>query len=224
MDPQQGNAVVLPYTRTTRRYSRNQPVLAENRPSVPTSTTRASIVTGCCGTSWWRRVGLRKICCPRGRTPYTTRPWIAMPAEGRRFKPIGLLAVPGWCWIHRPRYSGPFNTASGNELVPVGYDGVITDVVCGIEPGAGGSGAGFVEGSGDLIWRLSASGRFLRDHGNIKTSLGSLTSPSPVPRGGIRVWSEDILQFFVAFAPGADARINATSKIVVSITGWFYPR
>jgi len=50
----------------------------------------------------------------------------------------------------------PFNTASGNELVPVGYDGVITDVVCGIEPGPVASGAGFVEGSGDLIWRLSA--------------------------------------------------------------------
>lgn len=223
MDPQQGNAVVLPMSRTTRstlviNASLQKPV---NRPNAYDACLNADRIL------WNQMVaggGLRKICCTRGRTPYTTRPWIAMPAEGRRFKPIGILAVPGMAGFDGLDTKIPFNTASGNELVPVGYDGVITDIVCGIQAGSGGTATGFVEGSGDLIWRLSASGRFLRDHGNIKTSLGSLTSPSPVPRGGIRVWSEDILQFFVAFAPGADARINASSNIVVSITGWFYPR
>ena len=222
MDPQQGNAVIPEYmtTRSTAIINKclQKPAQRPNSYDACLNSDRML----------WNQIvaggGLRKICCPRGRTPYTTRPWIAMPAEGRRFKPIGILAVPGNAGFDGLDTQVPFNTQSGNEIVPVGYDGVITDIVCGIEAGTGGSGSGFVEGSGDLIWRLSASGRFLRDHGNILTSLGSLTSPSPVPRGGIRVWSEDILQFFVAFAPGADVRINSSSRIVVSITGWYYPR
>lgn len=222
MDPNRGNAVIPSYMTTRSTLIINE--------CLQKPTQRPNTYDACLNSDrmLWNQIvasgGLRKICCPRGRTPYTTRPWIAMPAEGRRFKPIGILAVPGMVGFNGLNTQVPFNTQSGNELVPVGYDGVITDIVCGIQAGAGGTATGFVEGSGDLIWRLSASGRFLRDHGNIKTSLGSLTSPSPVPRGGIRVWSEDILQFFVAFAPGADSRINATSKIVVSITGWFYPR
>lgn len=222
MDPNRGNAVIPSYMTTRSTVVINQ--------CLQKPAQRPNAYDACLNSDrmlWNVMVasgGLRKICCPRGRTPYTTRPWIAMPAEGRRFKPIGILAVPNAAGFNGLDTQVKFNTQSGNELVPVGYNGVITDIVCGIEAGTGGSGAGFVEGSGDLTWRLSASGRFLRDHGNVLTSLGSLTSPSPVPRGGIRVWSEDILQFFVAFAPGADARINATSRIVVSITGWFYPR
>lgn len=161
--------------------------------------------------------GLRKVCCPRGRKQYTQRPWVSMPAEGRRFKPLtGILSVP----------PGPFtglDTTVLTEVVPVGYDGVITDVVCGIYPGLAGF-TGFVEGSGDLVWRLTANSRHLRDMGNILTSLGSLTAPNPVPRGGLRVWSQDSLVFSVAFAVGAQARIAPDARVVCSITGWYYPR
>jgi hypothetical protein len=160
--------------------------------------------------------GLRKVCCPRGRKQYTQRPWVSMPAEGRRFKPIATLPVP----------AAPFtglDTTVLSVTVPIGYDGVITDFVCGIDPGVSG-GTGFIEGSGDLVWRLKANGRHLRDLGNIQTSLGSLTAPNPVPRGGIRVWSQDILVFSVSFAVGADARISPDARIITSITGWFYPR
>lgn len=160
--------------------------------------------------------GLRKICCPRGRKAYVQRPWVSMPAEGRRFKPISTLAVP----------AAPFtglDTEVLNVLVPVGYDGVLTDFVCGIYPGTSGS-TGFIEGSGDLVWRLTANGRHLRDLGDIETSLGSLTAPNPVPRGGIRVFSQDELVFSVVFAVGADVRIAADARIVCSITGWYYPR
>jgi hypothetical protein len=160
--------------------------------------------------------GLRKVCCPRGRKQYTQRPWVSMPAEGRRFKPISTLAIP----------AAPFtglDTTVLSVTVPIGYDGVITDFVCNIDPGTSG-GTGFVEGSGDLVWRLKANSRHLRDLGNIQTSLGSLTAPNPVPRGGIRVWSQDILTFSIAFAVGADARISPDARIVCSITGWYYPR
>ncbi len=160
--------------------------------------------------------GLKTVCCPRGKKKYKNPPWIMMPSEGRRFKPIGILPVPA------PPFTG-LDTPVLTQRVPLGYDGVITDVVCEILPGASGS-TGFIEGSGDLTWRLSANGRFLRDLGNIITTLGSLTAPNPVPRGGLRVWSDDLLVFSVAFAPGADSRIAADARVVCSITGWWYPR
>ena len=161
------------------------------------------------------RGGLVKRCCPQGRPKYLHKPWIAMPKEGRRFKPINYVTIAS---------AIPFTGLDIPVLdvyVPNSYDGVITDVVCGITaPGA----TGFLEGSGDITWRLSANGRFLRDMGNIQSSLGSLVTPSPVPRGGLRVFSRNRIIFSVALAVGAEAVINPAGRIVCSITGWWYPR
>jgi hypothetical protein len=159
--------------------------------------------------------GLQTICCPQGRPKYPRRPWQDMPKEGRRFKPISTLLVSS---------AIPFtglDVLVMSERVPVGYDGVISDVVCEIT--ANGA-TGFVDGSGDITWRLSADNRWLRDMGNLKVQVGSLTHPSPVPRGMLRVYSHDLIQFFVNFAVGAEAVINPNAYIVCSVTGWFYPR
>jgi hypothetical protein len=40
----------------------------------------------------------------------------------------------------------------------------------------------------------------------------------------LRVYSHDLIQFFVNFAIGAEARLNPEAIIVCSITGWFWPR
>ena len=158
--------------------------------------------------------GLQRICCPNGRPKYLTKPWVAMPKEGRQFKPIAYLAVPA------PPFTGA-NLPVLAVFVPFGYDGVISDVVFNITaPGA----TGFIDGSGDITWRLSADGRYLRDLGNVQTAIGSLITPSPVPRGGLRVYSRDKLLVTAAFTPGAEPKINPSARIVVSITGWFYPR
>lgn len=159
--------------------------------------------------------GLTTICCPQGRPKYITKPWQAMPKEGRRFKPISTLLV-----SDAVPFTG-LDVLVMSERVPVGYDGVISDVVCEIV--ANGA-TGFLDGSGDITWRLSADKRFLRDLGNLKVQVGSLVTPSPVPRGMLRVYSHDLIQFFVNFLPGAEVRINPNARIVCSVTGWFYPR
>lgn len=159
--------------------------------------------------------GLKKVC--KGHPEYIQPPWVAMPKEGRRFKPIATLLVSTVI-----PFTG-LDIAVLNERVPLGYDGVISDIVCEITPGAAGI-TGFVEGSGDITWRLSADKRYLRDQGNLQVTVGSLTSPSPVPRGMLRVYSHDLLTFSVAFAVGAEARIDPTSRIVCSITGYYWPR
>ena len=167
--------------------------------------------------------GLQTICVPVGRPKYANRPWIVMPAEGRRFKPIAILSLTDPSVV----FDGsniivPFTTAA-NNYVPLGYDGVITDVIMNVLPGSSGI-TGFVEGSGDITWRLQIQQRYARDFGNIQTQVGSLTSPSPVPRGGIRVRSRDQLQFLVALAAGSDSRLSPDDRIVCSLSGWFYPR
>jgi len=164
--------------------------------------------------------GLEGVCCPRGRRPYAQRPWITMPAEGRRFRPIGTLPIPAGI---------PLNVEYTvmTMTVPIGYDGIIMDVVCEIVAPSNQS-TGFTEGSGDIIWRLRCNaggpGRLTRDLGNIKTTLGSLIYPSPVPRSGNRILSADVLNFTVTFAGGAQADLNPSANIICSISGWVYPR
>lgn len=157
--------------------------------------------------------GLKTICCPRGRRPYPNRPWIDMPKEGRRFRPISTLPVAG--------LFDDFDHVVLSERVPLGYDGVITDVVCEVTaPGA----TGFVEGSGDVTWRLAADNRYLRDMGNLTVTVGSLITPSPIPRGGLLVYSHNLIQFIVNLTAAAQGNINPNARIVCSITGWWWPR
>lgn len=174
---------------------------------------------------WWKQflaAGGLKACCPQGRKQYTSPPWVSMPSEGRRFRPITYTPLTSF------QTAGVFNGVDTIVLqmrVPLGYDGVISDVVMNF------TGSGFAEGSGNIIWRLAADylpaagvatgGRYLRDMGNIKTSLGSLTQPQPVPRGGLRVYSYDYVTMYCAIAPGATV---ANGMILASISGWVWPR
>lgn len=170
-----------------------------------------------------REKGLDQICCPQGRKPYPQRPWIAMPAEGRRFKPIGTLPLPlAPIPLNVDNLVLPPNHDS-LLTVPIGYDGVITDLVCEVTA-PGNQATGFIEGSDDITWRLSIGGRFARDFGNIKVTIGSLIYPSPVPRGGIRIWSGDIINFIAVFSNNAQTTLNPSATIICSITGWVYPR
>ena len=162
--------------------------------------------------------GLTKICCPMGRRKYPTRPWVQMPAEGRQFKPVGVSDVIGNLALDT-------DVAVLTTIVPIGYDGVITDFVCEVVSSSGGpASGGFVEGSGQISWRLSADRRYLRDLGNIQVTMGSLIQPSPVPRGGLRVFSKNLIVFAVNVASATVAFLDPNARIVCSINGWWYAR
>lgn len=159
------------------------------------------------------------------RKQYLSAPWVSMPPEGRRFKPITYTALTAF-QIPGPGFNG-VDTVVLQERVPLGYDGVISDVVFNYL-----GGSGFDEGSGEIIWRLAADylpasavdatgGRYLRDMGNVKTSLGSLTQPSPVPRGGLRVYSWDYLTVYIRVDPTATI---AGGNMITSISGHYWPR
>lgn len=172
--------------------------------------------------AWWEQFMAAGGLCNQTQRKYKSPPWVSMPSEGRRFRPITSTPLTSFQTL------GVFNgldTVVLQMRVPLGYDGVIHDVVFNF------GGSGFAEGSGDITWRLAADylpvgglatgGRYLRDMGNVTTSLGSLTQPSPVPRGGLRIYSQDLVTIYCAIAPAATV---ANGNIIVSIAGWTYPR
>jgi len=162
--------------------------------------------------------GLTQICCPEGRAPYYLKPYIAMPDSGRRFREINsqLVGTPG----------ANTTVALLSFTVPIGYDGVIDTVTCGLTPPSGGS-TGFVEGSGVIIWRVAANAisqpRYLRNLGNLKFSLGSLQIPVPTPNSSLRIYSGDLVTFYVDFV-SASGVIDPGATVVVSLSGWYYSR
>jgi len=163
-------------------------------------------------------MGLDIVCCPRGRAPYTERPWIMIPDSGRRFKQTGYFSTTN------ATFNGDEHTVT-QLSVPIGYDGVIDTVICGIS--ANGP-TGFVEGSGTLLWRVASDQysqpRYLRDLGNIQSSLGSLLNPTPTINSGWRVYSGNVITFYVVFPTSGSGVISNTATITCSLGGWFYAR
>jgi hypothetical protein len=151
-----------------------------------------------------QRGGLQKLCCVQ-HYQYQSPPWLKMPAEGRQYQEINSIPLPA---------NDGANHIVTQFKVPTGYDGVITSITNFY------TGVGFVEGSGDLVWRLLISRRWARNLGAIDTTLGSLTSPCPLFRGGIRVSSDQLITYYTS-VPVASAL--AGGRVVCGVFGWYYP-
>jgi hypothetical protein len=148
--------------------------------------------------------GLQKICCPQ--TPsYDKPPYLIMPPQGRQYQEINSIPLPP---------NNGLDVLVTEFFVPTGYDGVITSVTNFY------TGAGFVEGSGDLTWRIQVGLRWARNFGNIETTLGSLASPCPLFRGGLRLTAEQRVRYFVNHAAGSGL---AGGRVICAFFGWFYP-
>jgi hypothetical protein len=160
-----------------------------------------------------RAGGLEKLCLPLGQKPYKDRPWITQPDGGRAFSPQALALVSSIT-------PGTSTTVLSIET-PFGYDGVINYVIANILPTASGA-TNFTEGSGDITWNLTANGRHLRDWGQVLINRGSAIDPSPIPNGGLRIYSRNLIQMNVTLAIGNS--LNPNSNLLAMIMGWFYPR
>jgi hypothetical protein len=136
------------------------------------------------------------------------------PPEGAiPFNPTGAIALP--------------TAASGDSViltfrVPWGYDGVILGQYHGYYPSIV-LPVQFIEGSGDIAWRLSIASRFAKDCGNVLVSFGSVQNMSPVA-GGLQIRSENVIQYLVA-APNPSGILNAgQGTVVAGLHGWMWPR
>jgi hypothetical protein len=153
--------------------------------------------------------GLTRLCCPSMPGKGDPPPWVAMPSEGRRYQQIGSILLPA---------------VEGTDFlvttfqVPVGYDGVIVSIVNMF------TGAGFVEGSGDIHYRIQINRRWLKDYGDIQTTMGTVASPCMIYRGGVRLRTQEVVRYWVNLGAGALGRLDPTGRIVCAFFGWFYPQ
>ena len=132
-------------------------------------------------------------------------PWLVMPPNAVPFQKFNSIPLPA---------------ANGNDVavlqfaVPQGYDGVISSLVQQY------TGTGFVDGSGDLKWRIRIGDRWAEDMGNMITQLGSLQSPYQIYRSGIRLRDRDAVSYVVNHATGSSL---TGGRIVCGCFGWYYP-
>lgn len=149
--------------------------------------------------------GLRAI-CPGQR--YAMPPWVKQPEQGRRFSKISSIPLPAV-------EMAPYLVAT--MQAPLGYDGVIPSVVNLY------TGSGFMEGSGDITWRIALNQRWVKDYGAIVTTIGSLTTPYPTNMGAIRLLSGQTVNYYVTLGAGALGNLSG-GRIICGLFGWFWPR
>lgn len=158
----------------------------------------------------WNKIqhfgGIEKVCCPGLAFK---APWNAMPPEGRRFSAVNSIVLPNVANV---------NTLVTTLTVPVGYDAVILSLVNEF------TSSGFNEGSGQLAWRLQVNRRWEVDYGNVLTTMGSLTTPSQIYRGGIRIKSGSIVNFYVSVSPAGLGSLDPNGRIICAMIGYWYPR
>lgn len=131
-------------------------------------------------------------------------PWVEPPAGAEPFEAVAVIATPAV-------------GSSGVVLsfrVPYGFDGVIRRLSHNY------TGGGFVQGSGDLIWRLTRDGAAVRNFESLAVEFGSIQDPRKIDP--IRIFSGQLISYVVEHAPTSGLPVAGT-RIVCSLGGYFYP-
>ena len=132
------------------------------------------------------------------------QPWVTPPADAEFFDPIDYVALG----------NQGTTTVILTLNVPMGRDGVIElfgNVVFG---------AGWTEGTGDLIWQILKNGEAVRNYENIRASLGNVSNPVAL---GLRIAEGDQITVQVVNA-AAPAGVPGNPITSARFHGWFYPK
>lgn len=128
-------------------------------------------------------------------------------------------------WIDEPDGSIPFDEQNGIALpavgagetvvlafiVPEGFNGVIKWLSNNF------LGGGFVAFTGDIIWRILADNRPIRNFSNIQAEKGTTNIPREI--SPIRIYSGQTIQFMVNHVANA----ALAGQVVCSLVGYIYP-
>lgn len=145
----------------------------------------------------------------RGYWPY---PWLEMPPGGFPFDEFASIDTPA---------ANGVETLVLQFAIPFGCDGVVLGIANVF------TGPGFVEGSGNLTWRIRVGAASLQgspqlNYANIINTLGSAQTPREV-QGGIIVTSGQYLTYSVIHALGSPI-IPGGTRILCNIQGYYWPR
>lgn len=154
------------------------------------------------------RGGLEMVCTTMRKKRYLRAPWVEMPVEGERLQKFGSIALP----------AEGVDTSILDFTMPIGWDGVGTNIMMSV------AGSGFVEGSGDVVWRMRVGARFIPDFSNVIFSLNDLRNPHSLVGGYIRLLSLQRVQIFANLGPGALGRLDPADRLNAAVVGWQYPK
>lgn len=112
--------------------------------------------------------------------------------------------------------------AAGDQVVveyrmPFGYDGLLQGIFHFY------SGNGFVQGSGDIVWRIQLNQRYVEDLGNTPFQVGSPQSPMPLTEGQILLSGQTLR--YIVNVPNLSGQIQVgQSQITAGFVGFLWPR
>jgi len=161
-------------------------------------------------------------------------------AKWKRMKPLPVCSVPEdlWAvlpwepeWGSLPALAVPFRhiqsivtpaAVAGDQvvsqlIVPQGYDGLLAGVFWKY------NGVNFIEGSGDIFWRIQVNMRFVKDLSNVGFTLGSSVTPMPMTEGQ-QLQSRQRISVVVN-VPNLSGTIQVgTSTVTGGLFGFFWPK
>ncbi len=137
-------------------------------------------------------------------------PWIYQPVNWENIDQINYALLPA---------IGSTVTII-SYVVPPGRNGIINKVACNFV------GGGWIEGSGDVLWRILVDGTPPPGATSYDAILASLGSPAqPTGISGFRVFENQVLTFVALNNPaGANGGVVvAGQRVGARFTGWNYP-
>jgi hypothetical protein len=160
----------------------------------------------------WLKHSQREFCRIVANRPKSCGPppYIQPPKNATRWQPRGQLALVG-------NQDGADHLVF-SEVLPLGYDGILVSLTNTWNKG------GFVEGSGDIVWRVKQDRRYIPFFDTIKTTLGTLTVPFDIVGQGIPLYSGQNLQYFVNFANPGSGALDPLGSTLCALTGYIWPR
>jgi hypothetical protein len=131
-------------------------------------------------------------------------PWVTPPDGYQSFDYASAITTPAF---------GAGDTVIVSFSVPLGMNGIIRRLANDY------AGPGFVDGSGDLIWRILIDGRAVQGYSAITVRLGAINQPTVID--GIQVSSGQLVSLVVNNATAALP--VAGTQVTGRLGGYFYP-
>jgi len=132
-------------------------------------------------------------------------PQSQMPLNGQRLDQVASIALPA---------NNGLDTTVLSYRVPAGWDGIIVSLVNYW------TGTGFVDGSGNLTWRLLINEYYVKGYGNVRFTYGSLQNRYPLEGAYFPIRQGDLITYQVNHAVASGL---TTGNIVVGFGGYTYP-
>jgi hypothetical protein len=137
-------------------------------------------------------------------------PWLYQPTNWENIDQVNYALVPA---------IGSTVTII-SYVVPPGRNGIINKVACNFV------GGGWIEGSGDIVWRILIDGTpppGATSYDSILASLGSPANPTGV--AGFRIFENQVLSLVAFNNPGGSSGgvVVAGQRVGARFCGWNYP-